>query len=234
MNTTNQIQLSVSSEEIYNSPTLTSFFHKKRVEKLVKIARTVDGQKVLEIGCDDMFLYHLLKKNYEIYVGLDVGKYGNGLSCAMQNKSNCGWQTAEVIQGQAELLPFENESFDTVFSFETIEHVDDEETTITEITRVLRPGGTLFISVPIEFGLKILLKFLLRGKGGYTFSELVKAGICCKPNKVKRSLHKGYDYRQTIKRLKNNNMKISKVLRHPFHWLPACLNQGVTILAEKY
>lgn len=45
-------------------------------------------------------------------------------------------------------LPFEERSFDTVVSFETIEHTADPALFLSEIRRVLRPGGTLVISTP--------------------------------------------------------------------------------------
>jgi ubiquinone/menaquinone biosynthesis C-methylase UbiE len=47
-----------------------------------------------------------------------------------------------------EALPFETSSFDVIVSFETIEHVPDDNTFLSEIKRVLKPGGTLFLSTP--------------------------------------------------------------------------------------
>ncbi len=50
---------------------------------------------------------------------------------------------ARVVQGTAEALPFEDDSFDTVVSTLVLCTVDDPGRTIDEIARVLRPGGTL-------------------------------------------------------------------------------------------
>lgn len=45
-------------------------------------------------------------------------------------------------------MPLGVDAVDAVISFETIEHIEDDEDLIDEFSRVLRPGGTLFISSP--------------------------------------------------------------------------------------
>lgn len=47
-----------------------------------------------------------------------------------------------------EKLPFEDAVFDTVVSFETLEHVAGQEIMLSEFSRVLKRGGTLLISSP--------------------------------------------------------------------------------------
>jgi SAM-dependent methyltransferase len=50
-------------------------------------------------------------------------------------------------------LPFEDGSFDLVLCAETIEHVRDVQLFLSEIRRVLRPGGTLALSTPAHLPL---------------------------------------------------------------------------------
>jgi SAM-dependent methyltransferase len=45
-------------------------------------------------------------------------------------------------------IPFPGDAFDFVTSFETVEHISDDLGFVREITRVLRPGGTLLMSSP--------------------------------------------------------------------------------------
>jgi ubiquinone/menaquinone biosynthesis C-methylase UbiE len=58
---------------------------------------------------------------------------------------------AAVLCGKR--LPFEDESFDAVLSFQVIEHVDDESLALEEIRRVLRRGGDFVVSVPNKWWL---------------------------------------------------------------------------------
>ena len=47
-------------------------------------------------------------------------------------------------EGRAEAIPFGNSSFDYVSCCDVLEHVDDVNRTISEIARVLKPGGLFF------------------------------------------------------------------------------------------
>ncbi len=52
------------------------------------------------------------------------------------------------VQATVPPLPFPDASFDTVVSFQVIEHVRRDKELVAEIYRVLRPGGRLIISTP--------------------------------------------------------------------------------------
>ncbi len=54
----------------------------------------------------------------------------------------------EIVTAVAPKLPFEDESFDCVISFQVIEHIKDDKEFVAEIYRVLRPGGKAIISTP--------------------------------------------------------------------------------------
>lgn len=55
----------------------------------------------------------------------------------------------ECVAGHAEAMPFGDESFDVVTSFNSLDHVDDIEHTVAEIKRVVRPGGHLVLAVEV-------------------------------------------------------------------------------------
>jgi demethylmenaquinone methyltransferase/2-methoxy-6-polyprenyl-1,4-benzoquinol methylase len=56
----------------------------------------------------------------------------------------------EFVEGRAEALPFEDASFDALTVTYLLRYVDDPGATIAELTRVVRPGGTL---ASLEFGI---------------------------------------------------------------------------------
>jgi SAM-dependent methyltransferase len=53
-----------------------------------------------------------------------------------------------VIADLAMPLPFPDDSFNTVLSFNTLEHIADDRFVLSEMVRVLKPGGSLWILVP--------------------------------------------------------------------------------------
>lgn len=54
----------------------------------------------------------------------------------------------EIINASITDLPFENDSFDLVCGFDVIEHVEDDKKAISEMARVCKPHGFIFITVP--------------------------------------------------------------------------------------
>jgi len=53
-----------------------------------------------------------------------------------------------AVSGLAYALPFAANSFDTVFSTQTLEHVEAPHLAVAEMARVLRPGGYLILTAP--------------------------------------------------------------------------------------
>jgi SAM-dependent methyltransferase len=58
---------------------------------------------------------------------------------------------ADVKQGDALQLPFADGEFDRIVAAEVLEHIPADIQAIQELVRVLRPGGTLAVSVPRWF-----------------------------------------------------------------------------------
>ena len=55
---------------------------------------------------------------------------------------------ADIKEGDALSLPFADGEFDRVVAAEVLEHIPDDTAAIAELARVLRPGGTMAVTVP--------------------------------------------------------------------------------------
>src|SRR3546814_8359780 len=55
---------------------------------------------------------------------------------------------ADIKEGDALQLPFADGEFDRIVAAEILEHINEDVRAIEELVRVLRPGGSLAISVP--------------------------------------------------------------------------------------
>ena len=53
-----------------------------------------------------------------------------------------------AIRGDATRLPFADDSFDCVVTSEVLEHIHDDVAALSELVRVLKPGGTFAATVP--------------------------------------------------------------------------------------
>jgi SAM-dependent methyltransferase len=87
---------------------------------------------------------------------------------------------AGAVRANALELPFPDDSFDRVVAAEVLEHIPQDESAMGELARVLRPGGTMAVTVP-RFGPEVVNWALSREyhetEGGhvriYRRSELV-------------------------------------------------------------
>jgi SAM-dependent methyltransferase len=108
---------------------------------------------------------------------LDIGAGHGELISLMQSKfdihssacdyTDCLMRLPDVSVKIADLsnenLPFPDESFDLVTCTEVIEHLEHYRSTLREIYRVLKPGGTLVLTTPNILNLKSRVRFLIFG-----------------------------------------------------------------------
>jgi SAM-dependent methyltransferase len=77
-----------------------------------------------------------------------TGTHFLDLSPAVTARLRAGGGLAHV--GEITALPFADGVFQLVTAFDVVEHVADDHQALTELTRVLRPGGRLIFSVPLH------------------------------------------------------------------------------------
>ena len=106
---------------------------------------------VLEVGCGTGLMMERLKGNCRRLVGLD-------LSSGMLDHAHK--RGLNVFQGAAQALPFAGSSFDVVYSFKVLAHVEQIRPALSEMSRVLRPGGRAVCDFYNPISLRGLIKAL--------------------------------------------------------------------------
>lgn len=94
---------------------------------------------VLDVGCADRWIERHCPPDVR-YIGLDYPVTGSML-----------YRAKPDIFGDASHLPFADGGFDAALCLEVLEHVQDHLAALNQIGRVLKPGGTLLLSMPFLY-----------------------------------------------------------------------------------
>jgi SAM-dependent methyltransferase len=80
---------------------------------------------------------------------------------------------AQVVVGKVSGMPFADCSFDLVCAFDIIEHVDDDDGALSELSRAAKPGGAIVISLPLHAALWTAFDDFVGHKRRYDPRELL-------------------------------------------------------------
>jgi len=116
----------------------------------------VTGENVLDIGCAFGYSLDVLKGEFKNRFGLDLSSDAISEVVRKGHQGYCG----DILS-----CPWENETFDLILCFDTIEHVYEPVPFMKKIANLLRPGGVTAIATPdIDSWLR-----RLSGKGWVSF-----------------------------------------------------------------
>lgn len=104
---------------------------------------------LLDAGCGDGILKRYLSKRHA-YVGVDfsIRPLLRGLR----------YRPATYFRADLNHLPFSNDSFDAVLSFQALQYVARPRAVLAQIARILKPRGTLLLTIPNDESIKYRLE----------------------------------------------------------------------------
>ncbi len=132
---------SVPYSEQYYSDRHTSSMFNVETRYLCSLLNPKPGERVLEVGCGGGALLELCEERGAEPVGLDTNQSALRLVRKRQ-------PSASVIRANGLTLPMQDNSLDSVVGQHVLEHLDDGDALLTELHRVLRPGGRVALATP--------------------------------------------------------------------------------------
>jgi 2-polyprenyl-6-hydroxyphenyl methylase/3-demethylubiquinone-9 3-methyltransferase len=129
----------------------------------------LDGAQILDLGCGWGLLSNQMVQRGAQVIGVDIS--GGALNLARAEAVKLGLKTG-FIKSRAERIPCNDGCFDIATSTDVLEHVENIDRLVSEVSRILKPGGLFFFVtvnktllarlVYITFG-EIVLRLLPRG-----------------------------------------------------------------------
>lgn len=181
------------------------------------------GKKVLELGCGEGYGMELLSPLTEMYVAVDK-KRPAGISF------NNNRQFTQCQLPWLSHIP--DNSFDTILCFQVIEHIKNDHLLLKEIKRVLKPGGSLFLTTPNQLTSLTRNPFHTREYLPNQMQALISSGF------ETWSVQGIYGNDTVMKYYSANKRSVERITRFDVlnlqYHLPAFLLKGVYSLLNNY
>ena len=111
---------------------------KKWAQRVIRIAEIFGSNQILEVGCGYGFASLFVSQSGKQVSAVDV----EDVRYPAVKESGVKFSVGDACQR----LPFRDNSFDLIYSINAVEHFPDPEKAISEIIRVTRPGGIIFLA----------------------------------------------------------------------------------------
>jgi ubiquinone/menaquinone biosynthesis C-methylase UbiE len=125
-------------------------YHKLIDDQAAALVRRVgEGKDLLEVGCGTGLVLQRVSAFARTAKGIDLSP---GM---LQRARDRG---LDVREGSATALPFADDTFDVAYSFKVLSHVPQLDVALSEMVRVVRPGGHLVFDIYNRHSLRYLIK----------------------------------------------------------------------------
>src|SRR5437660_1341622 len=129
---------------------LQSFgLHRRWKRMVIELAKAVPGQQALDVCCGTGDLAFAFAPGSATVIGLDFNERMLDVAVQRFPATHSASRTPHLIRGDAQNLPFSDNTFDVVTMGYGLRNLADWGTGLTEMQRVAKPGGRVVV---LEFG----------------------------------------------------------------------------------
>ena len=116
------------------------------LRKISLVEETILAEhRVLDVGCANGLHLPRFASRCTHITGLDYS--ADMIASSREKLTTAGTTNYELVQSAAEKMPLPNNHFDVVYSYSTLVVVNDMDAALSEISRVLKPGGTAILDM---------------------------------------------------------------------------------------
>lgn len=126
-----------------SGPQLQRFWHRNKLYVLDQIAPIAEDHVVVDVGCGSGNLTLHSASKCKLAIGVDPSETAIQFCNSLSSNGR-----SVFMHAAGDSLPFPDEYADIVLLVEVIEHLDVPMKTISEISRILKKGGLVFVTTP--------------------------------------------------------------------------------------
>lgn len=226
-------------KQIFSRSRIISWSHRRRFQVGLDLASALSGQQLLDYGCGDgTFLAMLMerKDSPASAVGAEIDD-----SVVADCRKRLG-ADARLSFSRTDAL---DSTFDGLVCMEVMEHVVEREPIFEQWKSLVRPGGLILVSVPVETGPVLIAKQTIRRVAGwrgigdypgiapYSWVEYLRSIFARSSQHITRPVHpggtychKGFNWRLLRGEL-GRHFDLERTVSSPIHCLPAGLGSQV-------
>ncbi|MSU33511.1 MAG: class I SAM-dependent methyltransferase [Pedosphaera sp.] len=241
-------------KQLFSKNALIRWSHRRRFEVAVAKSARLVGQRMLDFGCGDgTYLAMLLDSPHAPREAVSAELDPRVVTTNQQRFADHP-KMKFVLQSDLERPEYRG-SFECIVCMECFEHMTEPDRYLALLSSLLRPGGQLLLSVPVETGLPVVLKQVVRRIAGwrkigdyantlpYSWSELAKSVFAWGQPHIPRIFHlsndgvifhchKGFNWMMLRNKIARH-FTIDRISASPIEWLSPHLASQAWFEAHK-
>ncbi|HTI73221.1 MAG TPA: class I SAM-dependent methyltransferase [Candidatus Limnocylindria bacterium] len=244
-----------AAKQLFSDLSILRWSHGSRFRVAVAKSAPFRGQRILDYGCGDATYFQMLLQSGHAPASMVGAELDPNVIRANETKFAKSRQVSFIPLAELD-HPRQQEAYDAVVCMEVFEHLVDPAKYLDHMCALIKPGGRLLLSVPVEIGLPVVVKLsvrrlaAMRGIHGYdstipyTWGELFKSLFAGSQQHIPRvkhvspdgsppvHCHKGFNWKM-LRELIAKRMNIEQVSGSPVQWLSPALGSQVWFEAVK-